>query len=143
MEKKIRDFKALLNQHGLKATSQRLLILEAMTKLGHACADMVMAEIGKMDREADRKYTLATIYNTLKCLADAGLLVRRPSINSKMYFDVNTYDHCHLYDVKNHTLTDFDDSELIHIISDYFAAKKPHNFQLEHVDVHFTGEFVK
>ena len=143
MEKIIRDFKALLNQHGLRATSQRRLILEAMTKLGHACADMVTAEIGKMDGEAGCKYTLATVYNTLKCLADAGLLVRRPSINSKMYFDVNTYDHCHLYDVTSHTLTDFDDPELISIISDYFAARKPCNFQLEHVDVHLAGEFVK
>ena len=41
----IEEFKSLLKGNGLKVTPQRLAVHEAMLRLGHACADMVTAEI--------------------------------------------------------------------------------------------------
>lgn len=42
-----KEFRNLLRRHGLKATPQRLAVHEAMMRLGHASADMVVEEIGR------------------------------------------------------------------------------------------------
>ena len=41
----IEYFRELLRKNGLKVTPQRIAVHEAMLRLGHACADMVTAEI--------------------------------------------------------------------------------------------------
>ena len=91
----IEEFKEILKKHSLKATPQRLAVHEAMIVLGHACADMVTEEITKQGKA---KVTVASVYNILSQLALLGIYHHRMSCNNKMYFDVNTFYHCHLYD---------------------------------------------
>ncbi len=87
------DIRARINECGLKATPQRMRVYAVMCRLGHASADRVYQELGG----ARGKMTLATVYNVLESMTEVGLLVRRPSFSSKMYFDVNTSEHGHLY----------------------------------------------
>jgi Fe2+ or Zn2+ uptake regulation protein len=91
----IEEFKAILKQHSLKATPQRLAVHEAMMSLGHACADMVTEAIKE---KATAKVTVASVYNILTQMAMLGIYHYRMSSNNKMYFDVNTFKHIHFYD---------------------------------------------
>ncbi len=129
----IRD---LIKGTGLKATPQRIAIYESMRKLGHACADMVVEDL----KDKFPTLTVATIYNVLESFVDAGLLVKRFSLNHKMYFDVNTYEHAHCYDKVQNMFIDIDDPELVKLVSDYIATKQIENFEIEGVDIHVTGK---
>lgn len=125
----------LLKNSGLKATPQRLAVYGIMGRLGHASADMVRKEA----LASGYTFTLATVYNTLETLAGAGLLTKRLSPDSKMFFDVNTYNHCHLYDVEESEFTDYNDQELVKLVEGYIASRKPRNFEWSRVDIQIMG----
>ena len=103
------DIRARINECGLKATPQRMRVYAVMCRLGHASADRVYQELGG----ARGKMTLATVYNVLESMTEVGLLVRRPSFSSKMYFDVNTSEHGHLYRQDTQEIVDFSDEPLL------------------------------
>ena len=128
--------KDLIKSVGLKATPQRIAIYESMRKLGHACADMVVEDL----REKYPTLTVATIYNVLESFVEAGLLVKRFSLNHKMYFDVNTYEHAHCYDTVHNHFIDIDDPELLKLVTDYISSKEIEHFEVEGIDIHTTGK---
>lgn len=128
--------KQKIRESGLKATPQRIAIYDAMQKLGHASADMVVEELNNVFPSL----TIATIYNVLDSFVERGLVVRRYSSNNKMYFDVNTYEHAHFYDVNTNTHVDFTDPELIKLVTDYVNSKGLGNFKLSSVDIQLIGE---
>ena len=115
------DFKKLLKKHSLKATPQRLAVHEAMLTLGHASADMVTEMISQ---KAEAKVTVASVYNILTNMAMLGVYEYRLSANNKMYFDVNTFKHMHLYDQENHVFKDVIDDELIALIESHLGKKR-------------------
>lgn len=125
------DFRKALRNHGLKATDQRLAIHAAMMDLGHASADMVREHI--LSRGG--AVTLASVYNTLTQLALLGIYKHRLSANNKMYFDVNTYRHIHLYDLKNNAYRDIVDDELMDLIDAKLSRRRFRGYKVEGVDV--------
>ncbi len=128
--------KEKIHESGLKATPQRMAIYSAMQKLGHASADMITEEL----KGVFPSLTIATVYNVLESFVGAGLLVRRCSSNNKMYFDVNTYGHAHFYDPCSNRHLDYDDLELVKIVTDYVNSKGLDNFQLDSVDIQLIGK---
>ena len=130
------EFKALLKKHSLKATPQRLAVHEAMISLGHACADMVTEEI---TRQGKAKVTVASVYNILTQLAMLGVYHHRLSSNNKMYFDVNTFKHMHLYDHENHVFKDVVDEELLEMIESHLGRKKFRGYRVESIDIQLVG----
>lgn len=125
-------FKKLLKKYSLKATPQRLAVHEAMMMLGHASADMVTEEIA---RQGTTKVTVASVYNILTQLADLGIYKHRMSSNNKMYFDVNTFRHMHIYDNENHTYKDFIDEELIELVESHIRHKRFKGYIVEGIDL--------
>lgn len=138
--KEVPETSDLLKQKGLKATPQRIAVYDAMRALGHASADDVRQSIGSAGQ---MDITVATVYNVLQSLTEAGLLHRRLSANNKMYYDITMKDHCHIYDEATHTITDFNDSGLTEIVNDYIRKKKINNFDLNYVDIQLMGRFRK
>lgn len=138
--KEVPETSDLLKQKGLKATPQRIAVYDAMRALGHASADDVRQSIGSAGQI---DITVATVYNVLQSLTEAGLLHRRLSANNKMYYDITMKDHCHIYDEATHTITDFNDSGLTEIVNDYIRKKKINNFDLNYVDIQLMGRFRK
>ena len=57
------------------------------------------------------------------------------SANNKMYFDVNTFRHIHLYDYVNNTFKDVIDDDFMDNLDAYFAKKKFKGYRVECVDV--------
>ena len=116
----IEEFKSLLKGNGLKVTPQRLAVHEAMLRLGHACADMV---------------TVASVYNILTQLSLLGIYHHRMSDNNKMYFDVNTFKHFHLYDAVNHKFQDVIDDELYTLIEEKLLSRRFKGYKISGIDV--------
>ena len=128
----IEDFRKLLRENGLKVTPQRIAVHEAMLRLGHACADMVTVEI-LAARKA--KVTVASVYNILTQLSLMGIYHHRMSENNKMYFDVNTFKHFHLYDTVNHSFSDVIDDELYQQIEDRLISRRFKGYKIDGIDV--------
>lgn len=128
----IEEFKKLLKKHSLKSTQQRLAVHNAMLKLGHASADMVTEEIRS---QGTTNVTVASVYNILSQIALLGIYDHRMSANNKMYFDVNTFRHIHLYDYVTNTFKDVIDDDFMDNLDAYFAKKKFKGYRVECVDV--------
>lgn len=128
----IEYFRELLRKNGLKVTPQRIAVHEAMLRLGHACADMVTAEILAAKKT---KVTVASVYNILTQLSLLGIYHHRISENNKMYFDVNTFKHFHLYDTMNHTFSDVIDDELYQQIEGKLLERRFKGYKIDGIDV--------
>lgn len=135
MTPQVKETKEILKSHNLKSTPQRVVIYEVMKKLGHASADTIYQEI----KSQFHTMTVATVYNVLDSFVGAGLLHRRMSSNNKMYFDVNTYTHCHLYSPETNVYVDYDDSELIRMVGEHLKKRKITNFELTDIDIQLVG----
>lgn len=84
---------ALLRQHGLQVTAQRLAVMRAVSERPHSAADdiygAVTAEIGAISRQA--------VYDGLAALADKGLIRRiQPAGSPARYEDRVGDNHHHL-----------------------------------------------
>lgn len=134
------DTSALLKHKGLKATTQRIAVHDAMRRLGHASADDVKQAL---DGDGENRMSVATIYNVLQDLTQAGMLRKRMSANNKMYYDITVSDHCHIYDEVSHTITDFNDPGLMELVSEYLKFRRTANFELDHVEIQLVGKFRK
>lgn len=128
----IEDFRECLKRNGLKITTQRLAVHEAMLKLGHASADMVTEEIISNGKA---KVTVASVYNVLTQLTLLGIYHHRMSDNNKMYFDVNTFKHFHLYDTINHNFADVIDDDLYSLIESRLLSHRFKGYQVDGIDV--------
>jgi Fur family peroxide stress response transcriptional regulator len=128
----IEEFRLILKRNGLKVTPQRLAVHEAMLQLGHACADMVTECILKKE---SAKVTVASVYNILSQLSNLGVYHRRMSSNNKMYFDVNTFKHIHLYDTVNNEYKDVLDADLIQTIEERLCRRRFKGYKIDRVDI--------
>ena len=126
------DFRDRLRKHGMKVTPQRMAVHDAMLALRHASADMVCDFIASKD---GTKVTVASVYNILSSLALHGIYNHRLSSNNKMYFDVVTADHIHLYDMVNHTFTDVSDDGACMEATKALLSKRFKGYKLDRIDI--------
>ena len=139
------QFRTALKRHSLKATPQRLAVHQAMLELGHASADMVTDAIR---RTSGTNVTVASVYNILTQLSELGIYRHRMSANNKMYFDVNTFRHIHIYDCENHCYRDLIyrdliDEELMGLIETYLGRRKFRGFRIEDIDIQLVARPTK
>ena len=101
----------LLRSRGVSPTSQRVAIaMELLLEPTHLCADDIAMRVSRRDENVSR----ATVYNTLRCFVDHGL-VRQVNVGAdRVFYDSNTQPHHHFYDPENGDLIDIDDSQ-VHI----------------------------
>lgn len=94
---------AKLQAHGVAPTRQRMMIAEVLfAKQQHLSAEQVLERVNR-ERSAVSK---ATVYNTLNLFARTGL-VREVIVDpSKAFYDSNTGEHHHMYNVDTGELTD-------------------------------------
>jgi len=82
----------ILKEHGLKATPQRVTILSAIDKKGHANID----EIYKEAKEKHPTMSLATVYKNVTSLVSLNLLKEVALNNFKSKYELNKAPHSHL-----------------------------------------------
>ena len=99
----------VLRAHGVNPTHQRIEIAHAIFKRGeHLSANDILAEVNQRHLVASR----ATLYNTLKLLVDSGLIREVIVHPGSVFYDPNTSEHYHLYDVATGRLTDVDAADV-------------------------------
>ena len=128
----MQKFKALLKQHKLKATPQRLAVHNVMLQLIHASAEQV-ADVLKEASES--KVSVSSVYNILSQMASLGIYGRRLSVNNVMYFDVNPENHLHLYDPQNNIFKDVQDTDLLMEIEERIKRHRYRGFRVSSVEV--------
>jgi Fur family iron response transcriptional regulator len=105
-----RDIAEQLREVGITPTQQRVQIAEILfARPQHLSADQILAVVNSNEAIASK----ATIYNTLGLFARKGL-VREVIVDpSKVFYDSNTSEHHHFYNVDRGELTDIDADEVM------------------------------
>lgn len=103
------DVTALLKAHGVLPTQQRIMIARVLfSRCGHFSADQVMRKVNAGEDHVSK----ATVYNTLGLFARTGL-VREVIVDpTRVFYDPNTRDHHHFYNVDTGELIDIAHDEL-------------------------------
>jgi Fur family iron response transcriptional regulator len=122
------DIAGLLKSHGVMPTQQRMIIARIMfNRDQHLSADQVMKQVN----EGRGHVSKATVYNTLGLFARKGL-VREVIVDpSRVFYDSNTSEHHHFYNIDSGELIDID-SRSMAVDS---LASLPSGTVLEDVDV--------
>jgi Fur family iron response transcriptional regulator len=103
------DVAALLREHGVLPTQQRLMIARVLfSRRQHYSADQVLSCVN----DGRDRVSKATVYNTLGLFARNGL-VREVIVDpARVFYDPNTSEHHHFYNIDTGELVDIDSSEL-------------------------------
>jgi len=88
----MRDYAVLLKENGLKATFQRMNILEVIDKNGHMSVEDIYEEV----RKIHPSLSLATIYKNIIMMQDNGIVVEVPIAGKKSKYELAKTDHIHL-----------------------------------------------
>ncbi|MDX1904548.1 MAG: transcriptional repressor [Thermonemataceae bacterium] len=129
--------KEKLTQYDLKATSQRLVIYEAIYNCDkHPTAEYIFEKI----HPKNPSISLATVYKTLDTFAEVGLIKRVNSNDGSLRFDAHTDLHNHLYCVDTKEIIDFEDNSLSQLLQDFLASKQFDNFLIKDFQLQIIGE---
>lgn len=88
----------LLNEHGVKPTPQRAVITEyLLSTCCHPTADEVYQAVKE---KLPVKLSRATVYNTLNCLVESGVIQEVTTEAGRVRYDANMSDHHHFIDIE-------------------------------------------
>jgi Fur family ferric uptake transcriptional regulator/Fur family peroxide stress response transcriptional regulator len=82
----------LLQEHELKATFQRIQILEVIERVGHIAIERIYEEVSRIHTSL----SLATIYKNILLMVERGVLTEVPIIGQKSKYEISKADHIHL-----------------------------------------------
>jgi len=98
-----------LNAHGLKPTEQRIRIAELlMSTPTHMTAEQILAAV----RRGGERVSKATVYNTLKVLAQRGLVRQIHLDPERSVYDSTRTPHHHFHDLETGELRDIDPNDI-------------------------------
>ncbi len=87
-----RDYYVLLKKHHLKATPQRVAMLDIIYKHGHITIDNIYSALKKNYQSL----SLSTVYKNILTLRDKGIVNELKVPNSKNYYELMQKKHHHL-----------------------------------------------
>ena len=97
------EIAALLRNHGINPTSQRVIITRLLIEKGtHLSAEDVFRLVNADNHHVSK----ATVYNTLGLLAEKGVVREVIADPTRIFYDPNTQPHHHFFDVTSGELTD-------------------------------------
>ena len=106
------EFINKLRNSGLRPTKQRIKICEVLfnkeTTFHFTINDLVKI----IEKEANEKISLATVYNTVHAFEKKGYLKEIQIDSNQSYFDTNVNDHHHFYDTAEKKLIDLEQDDV-------------------------------
>lgn len=130
--------KKRLYKHGLKATTQRIVVYEALTGSSvHPTADQVIEKV----RKSYPAISQGTIYKTLETFASKGLIKRVKTQGGKLRYDASLEQHHHLHLKDSGEIIDYYDKELNDLLINYFKKKEIPGFKIDDIQLHINGEY--
>ncbi|MGV0005358.1 MAG: Fur family transcriptional regulator [Candidatus Porifericomitaceae bacterium WSBS_2022_MAG_OTU9] len=125
MDTNRQHYRRLLSERNIYPTAQRLFIASfVLRKHQHLSAEQIFTAIGSMRN--GKQLSKATVYNTLNLFTSKGLLREVDVGVGKTYFDSNTSNHHHFYNVKTRKITDISAAEM-----QYTLPELPANTELD------------
>ncbi|MEX0776458.1 MAG: transcriptional repressor [Phycisphaeraceae bacterium] len=135
----------LFAEHGLRCTRQRCALYQALTSTqSHPTADDLFRKV--TTQRPDMSLSLATVYNTLEALCDAGLVQKLAGQDGSARYDATCADHLHLRCQKTGKLADVPEE-----LSRQFIKRLPADmlrrieadtgFKVDHVRIELHGQF--
>ena len=104
-----------LRSSGLRPTKQRIEICKLLFDRKKTFHFSINDIFKILQKETNKKISLATIYNTIHSFKKKGYL-KEISINSeKSYFDTNTSNHHHFLDINTNQLIDLKEEDVDNI----------------------------
>ena len=98
-----------LQSHGLKPTEQRIRIAELLMSVPtHMTAEQILAAV----RRGGERVSKATVYNTLKVLAQHGLVRQIHLDPERSVYDSTRAPHHHFHDLETGELRDIDPADI-------------------------------
>jgi Fur family ferric uptake transcriptional regulator/Fur family peroxide stress response transcriptional regulator len=91
-ERAMNGYAEILNASGLKATMQRIGMLEVIDRAGHISIDAIYKEI----RDTYPIISLATVYKNILMMVERDVLVEVPISGTKSKYELKKHDHVHL-----------------------------------------------
>jgi len=130
--------KIILRDKGLKATTKRLSILEAIIKLNsHPTAE----EIIKYIRNQNRNIATATVYKALDILVTRKVIIKVETGKKTIRYDAVPEPHHHLYSAESNMIKDYENEEINMILEKYFEKNKIRDFDIEEIKLQIIGKF--
>jgi len=127
----MKNYTSILREYNLKATPQRLVIIESIDKRGHINIDTLYAEV----KSKFSSISLATIYKNINSMIQNMLLLEVKIPNQKSVYEIVKEQHSHL--VCNYC------SEVIDIKVDtkriVESVSADYHFSIEQSDLVFSG----
>ena len=127
-----------LTKAGLRATRQRLLILErVVVAKGHPTAEQVHRQVLTYDATV----SLGTVYKALDSFVTLGLCKRVLTAEGACRrYDADCTTHHHLYCSNTQEIIDYCDPQLDALIQDFLEARGFQDFRPRSFSLHITGE---
>ena len=95
-----------LRSSGLRPTKQRIKICKLLFNRKKTFHFTINDIAKKLQKETNKKISLATIYNTVHSFKKKGYLKEISVNKDRSYFDTNTSDHHHFLDINTNELID-------------------------------------
>ncbi|MDR2151361.1 MAG: transcriptional repressor, partial [Helicobacteraceae bacterium] len=125
------DYKIKLNLRGLKATPQRIRLMEELANRGHSTIDAIYRAL----KSEQPMISLSTIYNNLSALTKRGLVKEVAIAGERQVFELAQKEHAHLICSEC--------GEILDVDVDYEAIKKalkiPNGAKIDEGDLIFNG----
>ena len=126
-----------IKEAGLKATHQRIVILGALqSNYNHPSSEEVYDQI----KEKNPSISLATVYKTLECFVNSGMIHKVPSSDGLMRYDGKTDQHNHIFISNTNEIIDFHDEGLNKLIVSYINNKNIDNLNVKNISLVIEGE---
>ncbi|WP_294954085.1 transcriptional repressor [Sulfurovum sp.] len=129
----MRDFAVLLKENGLKATFQRVNILEVIEKHGHMSVEDIYEEVTKVHPSL----SLATIYKNIILMQENAILTEVPIAGKKSKYELAKADHMHFICTECGTVEDkmcLDQTDVI-----FHQLSEEKHFKLKQRQVNLYG----
>ena len=118
-----------LKEHGLKVTPQRVTILTAIKRQGHANIDEIYQEA----KTTNPTMSLATVYKNVTSLIETNLLKEVAINNQKSKYELTKEPHSHLICKKCGSVEDINSNNLFTLNRDNL------DFDIEDVELNIYG----
>jgi Fur family peroxide stress response transcriptional regulator len=129
--------KSRIAQAGLKATHQRMVILNSVMQMDfHPSAEHIFEDI----HASHPSISLATVYKSLEIFVAHGLLARVFTEEGIKRYDPNLKHHGHIYCSNTREIVDFYDEELNELITGFFRKKKVSNLKIRNIMLQINGD---
>jgi Fur family peroxide stress response transcriptional regulator len=125
-----------LTKAGLKATHQRIVILESIQKMkNHPTAEYIYEQINP----EFPTISLGTLYKNLETFVEKGLVAKVSTKEGQMRYDPRTDSHGHIHCSNTREIIDYYDEELNDLIVQFFKSKRISNLHIKNITLNINA----